>query len=189
MHDSGPSQCTALLLQWRQGDAQALDNLIPLVYDELRSLASRYLKRERPDHTLQATALVHEAYGRLVNMDVPWEDRVHFFAIAARTMRRILVDHARARGRQRRGGDWKRESLHEQLSVAPEISMDFLSLDSALTELAEFDDRKSRAVELHYFGGLSYEEVAQVLSVSPATVDRDLRMAKAWLFSKLKENP
>ncbi len=183
MSDSNRSQVTQLLLDWRKGDAQALDRLLPIVYDEMRRLAQSYMQRERTGHTLQATALVHEAYARLVGMEIEWQDRVHFFAVAARTMRRILVDHARAR--KRRPGGWKRETLDESLVVGDTPDIDFIALDEALHRLATFDERKSKVIELHYFGGLTHKDVAEVLDVSPATIDRDLRMAKAWLYKEL----
>jgi RNA polymerase sigma factor (TIGR02999 family) len=176
---------TRLLLEWRGGRAEALDELVPLVYEELHRMARRYMDGERLHHTLQTTALVHEAYTRLVSVDVPWKDRVHFFAVAARAMRRILVDHARARGREKRGGGEVRLSLDDALLVAPEPSDDLVALDEALTRLASIDERKSQAVELHYFGGLTYDEIAAVLGVAPVTVERDLRLARAWLYSSL----
>ena len=182
--NSNRSQVTQLLIDWRRGDARALDRLLPIVYEEMRQLAQGYMRRERADHTLQATALVHEAYSRLVGMEIDWQDRVHFFAVAARTMRRILVDHARKH--KRRPGGWKRETLNESLLVGDSPNIDLVALDEALDRLAAFDERKSKAIELHYFAGLKHTEVAEALSVSPATVDRDLRMAKAWLYKELK---
>ncbi len=159
---------------------------MPLVYDELRALAQQRISNERPDHTLGATALVHEAYLRLAGSEVEWTNRVHFFALAAGMMRRILVDHARARGRVRRGDGVRMVSLDEAALVADE-STDVVALDESLRRLAGIDERKSRAVELYYFGGLTYGEVAEALGVSTATVDRDLRMAKAWLYRDLRE--
>jgi RNA polymerase sigma factor (TIGR02999 family) len=182
---SAPSAVTRLLIDWRAGDERALDRLMPLVYEQLRALARQHMKRERAGHTLQATALVHEAYARLVNMEIAWKDRVHFFAVAARTMRRVLVEHARERGAAKRGGGWVRATLDEALVIADEPSIDFLALDAALGRLEAHDPRKGRAIELHYFGGLGYEETAEVLGVSEATVHRDLRMAKAWLYHEL----
>lgn len=176
---------TALLVRLRRGDGRAFDLLMPIVYEELRRLARRHMRGERPGHTLQATELLHEAYERLVRMEVPWEDRLHFFAVASRTMRRVLVDHARARKRKKRGGDWHRQTLDEALVVSPESPVDLLALDDALERLMKQDERKGRAVELHYFGGLTYEETAQVLGVSPVTVHRELKFAKAWLFRQL----
>ena len=178
---------TGLLLQWGQGDERALERLIPLVQHELRQIARRYMARERADHTLQATALVNEAYLRLVDANaVVWQDRTHFFAIAARVMRRILVDHARARRAQKRGGPAARVTLDEALVVAAEPEHDFVALDAALEALAAFDGRKSRVVELRFFGGLSVEETAAVLKVSPATVMLDWKLAKAWLQREMR---
>ena len=177
---------TQLLQQWREGNQEALDQLMPLIYDELRRLAGHYMKRERPSHTMQATALVNEAYLRLVDMDVPWQDRVHFFAMAARLMRRILVDHAKTSRRAKRGGGKTKLQLDEALVVSAEPSQDIVALDDALTDLAAFDERKSRVIELHFFGGLTYEEMAEAIGISEATVHRELRMAKAWLYHELK---
>jgi len=176
---------SALLLAWRGGDRQAFDRLVPLVYEELHSLADRQLRRERPDHSLQTTALLHEAYLRLVGADVKWEGRVHFFAVAAQIMRRVLVDHARARARDKRGGGAAPVTLEDAL-VEGGSSPDVLDLDEALGRLSALDERKARAVELHYFGGLTYDEVAATMEISPATVHRELRLAKAWLYHALK---
>jgi len=183
------SEVTRLLAAWRgSGDEDALDRLIPLVYDELHALAARRLRGERPDHTLQATALVHEAYARLVEGDVRFDDRAHFFALAATAMRRILVDHARHRGRDKRGGGRARVTLNDEIAAAADRPDDILALDEAIERLAEHDERKARVVELHFFGGLTYAEIAAALEVSEATVDRDLRMAKAWLGNELKDD-
>ena len=179
------SHVTRLLLDWRSGDAQALDDLLPLVYDELRQLAARHMAREADGHTLQPTALVHEAYVRLVDAEIQWQDRAHFFAAASRVMRRMLVDHARARGRQKRGGGRARVTLQAMDAVTPAPDLDVLALDEALAALAEEDPRKARAVELRFFGGLNLEEIAEVTEVSIATVHRDLRMATAWLMHRL----
>ncbi len=176
---------TALLRSWRAGDARALDQLAPVVYDELRRLARRHMRGERGPHTLQATAVVHEAYLRLVEAEVSWQDRVHFFAVAARLMRRILVDHAKGRGRVKRGGGAHRATLDEAVLVAPERSADLLALDAALNDLAQHDARKVEIVELHYFGGLTYDEMAETTGLSAATVHRELRLAKAWLQREL----
>ena len=184
MADPAPKTVTQLLLQWRAGDEQALNQLLPLVYDELRRLAGRYMQSERPDHTLQPTALVHEAYLGLVDIRVSWQDRTHFFAVAARLMRRLLVDHAKANQRDKRGGGLK-VTLKEEMSATPEPALDVFALDEALKVLAGFDDRKSQVVELHYFGGLSYDETAEALGLSAATVHRELRLAKAWLYHEL----
>ncbi len=178
---------TQLLAAWRSGDTGHLDRLLPLVYAELHQLAQRQMRAERPGHTLQATALVHEAFLRLSGADVPWQDRVHFFALAANTMRRVLVDHAKARRRGKRGGGAAHLPLEEALHVRESPSEDVEALDEALERLAARDARKARVVELHYFAGLNYDEIAEALSISPATVDRDLRFAKAWLFADLRE--
>lgn len=178
-HDDS-ADVSRLLEAWRDGDAAALDRLMPLVYDELHALAHRQLQSERDGHTLQTTALLHEAYLRLMGADVPWEGRVHFFAVAARAMRRVLVDHARGARREKRGGGARPVTLDESLSSG-EPPADLLELDDALERLAAIDERKARAIELHYFAGLGYDEIAQALAISPATVHRDLRMARAWL--------
>ncbi len=182
---SDSTTVSRLLLAWREGDAVARDQLLTHVYDELHRLAERHLRSEDPGHTLQATALIHEAFLRLVDADVQWTGRAHFFAIAARVMRRILVDHAKARRRAKRGGGAARVSLDSALLLAPEPDGDLIELDDALTRLQELDERKAKAVELHYFGGLTYDETAQVLGISAATVHRELRMAKAWLYHEL----
>src|ERR1051325_89383 len=176
---------TQMLLEWRSGNEEALDRLMPLVYDELRRLANRYMRSERPEHTLQATALVNEAYLRLVDMKVSWQDRAHFFAVAARLMRRLLVDHARANQRAKRESGPK-VSLDDALEVSSKPALDLVALDEALTRFATFDPRKAEIIELHFFGGLSNEEVAEALGISRATVQRDLRLAKAWLSHELK---
>lgn len=178
-----------LLVQWRHGDESALERLMPLIYDELHALARRQLHGERAGHTLQTTALLHEAYLRLIGSDVQWEGRVHFLAVAARTMRRILVDHARSRSRQRRGGGINLVSLDQANAISPEPALDLLTLDEALDRLSAFDNRKARAAELHYFGGMSYDETAEALGVSAATVHRELRVAKAWLYRELRQEP
>jgi RNA polymerase sigma factor (TIGR02999 family) len=182
---SDSTTVTRLLLGWRAGDQGARDQLLSHVYDELHGLAERRLRSEDPGHTLQATALIHEAFLRLVDADVQWTNRAHFFAVAARVMRRILVDHAKARRREKRGGGAARVSLDDALLVAPEPSGDLVALDEALADLEKLDERKAKAVELHYFGGLTYDETAEVLGISAATVHRELRMAKAWLYHEL----
>ena len=182
---TGPAFVSELLLRWRDGDAAALEQLMPLVYDELHALARRQLAGERPGHTLQTTALVHEAYLRLVGADVRWEGRVHFLMVAATTMRRILVDHARRRRRRRRDGRLTFVTIDEAMAVAPEPAIDLVVLDEALDRLSAMDGRKARAAELHYFGGMSYEETAEALGISAATVHRELRVAKAWLYREL----
>src|SRR5262245_54527387 len=180
-----PNNVTQLLLEWRGGNETALDRLMPMVYDELRRLAQHYMRSERREHTLQATALVNEAYIRLVDMKVSWQDRAHFFAVAARLMRRLLVDHARANHRAKRDSGGPTISLDDTDQIPVNASADLLVLDGALTRLAEFDPRKTEIVELHFFGGLSNEEVAEALGVSRATVQRELRMAKALLKHEL----
>ena len=178
---------TRLLVAWGQGDQQALDQLTPLVYKELRRLAQWHMNGERPGHTLQATALVNEAYLRLVDINqIQWQDRAHFFAMAARQMRRILIDAARARGNQKRGGDVRKVSLTQGLSV-PDRPEDLIALDEALEALGEIDERRARVVEMRFFGGLSVREVAEVLKVSPDTVMRDWKLAKAWLGRELRK--
>jgi RNA polymerase sigma-70 factor (ECF subfamily) len=184
MSDRAGHTVTLLLRRLSAGEDAAFAQVIPLVYDELLRLARRQMRDERAGHTLEPTALVHEAYARLADADLSLEDRRHFFAVASRAMRRILVDHARARGARKRGADPSRVTLDESIP-APGKSLDVLELDEALGRLAALDDRKARAVELHYFGGLSYEEIAGILGISPATVDRDLRFAKAWLHGAL----
>jgi RNA polymerase sigma-70 factor, ECF subfamily len=171
---------TQLLAQWAKGDKQALDGLTPLVYKELRRLAASHLRKERKSHTLQPTALVHEAYLRLVDQKNPnWQNRSHFYGVASQLMRRILVDHARKRHANKRAG--QRVSMEEAVGFQPERSRELLDLDGALTALEKLDQRKARAVELRYFGGLSMDEIAQTLDISAVTVRRDLRMAEAWL--------
>jgi RNA polymerase sigma factor (TIGR02999 family) len=177
---------TALLLAWNRGESDALDELMPLVYEELRRLAARYMKGERQHHTLDATALVNEAYLRLIDVQkVQWTNRAHFFAMAARLMRRILVDSARSRGYQKRGAGAPMLSLDEALIVPTEPEADLVALDDALTALAAVDERKSQVVEMRFFGGLSIEETAEALHVSRDTVKRDWKMAKLWLLREL----
>jgi RNA polymerase sigma-70 factor (ECF subfamily) len=189
MTASSPEEVTGLLLAWGGGDAAALDRLMPLVYAELRRMARRRIRRERPGQTLQTTALVHEAYFRLVDQDrVRWKDREHFFAIAAELMRRILVDHARKRGSAKRGGDATRIRFEDAASFSEERAADVVVLDDALRSLAVFDERKSRVVELRFFGGLSIEETARALGVSPGTVMRDWTLAKAWLQREIRSS-
>jgi RNA polymerase sigma factor (TIGR02999 family) len=180
-------QITRLLLAWKEGHEAALEQLVPLVHDQLRRLARRQMRRERPDHTLQTTALINEAYLRLVDVRrVQWQDRAHFFAMAARLMRRVLVDHARARSYLKRGGAARRMSLDVAADVPCERGSDLVALDDALTTLEGIDSRKSQVIELRFFGGLSVGETAVVLRVSPDTVMRDWRLAKAWLMRELK---
>jgi RNA polymerase sigma factor (TIGR02999 family) len=177
---------TQLLIGWSNGDRAALDSLLPLVYEELRQQAARYLRRERVGHTLQTTALIHEAYLRLIDQkNVHWQNRAHFFGIAAQLMRRILVDHARTRTRAKRGGSNLRVSFNEANLLAASQDLDIVALDEALARLAELDEQQSRIVELRFFSGLSVPETAEVLRISPATVKRDWSMAKAWLHREL----
>ena len=168
---------TQLLTEWRGGRQTALDELIPLVYDELCRIAGGYMRWEKAGHTLEPTAVVNEAYLRLIDADVTWHDRVHFYVVAARLMRRILVDHARAKRREKRGGGEQRVTLDEGRIGEPAGDLDVVELDLALQGLAAFDERKSRLVELHYFGGLNYDESAEALGISAATVHRELRLA------------
>jgi RNA polymerase sigma factor (TIGR02999 family) len=180
-------QVTHLLHAWSRGEDTALEKLVPLVYQELRRIAHRQMYGERSDHTLQTTALVNEAYLRLMDArQVRWQDRVHFFALSAQLMRRILVDFARSRKYQKRGGGAQKVTLDESLIGPQEKGRDLVALDDALTALATVDARKSRVVELRFFGGLSVEETAEVLKVSPGTVLRDWRLAKAWLAREIK---
>jgi len=179
---------TQLLQQWGSGNKAALDELMPVVYEQLRKLAGRCLRAERPDHTLRATALVNEAYLRLVDADVAWQDRVHFFAVSARLLRRILVDHAKAHNRDKRGGGAEKISLDEAVLVGPQATGGIVELDEALQRLATHDQRKSELIELLFFGGLTYDETAAALNISPATVHRELKMAKAWLHRELTHN-
>jgi RNA polymerase sigma factor (TIGR02999 family) len=177
---------TALLIDWSHGDKQALDHLLPIVYDELRRQAARYLRKERLGHTLQTTALIHEAYIRLVDQrHVKWQNRAHFFGIAAQLMRRILVDHARSKRRAKRGGSDVRVSLTAVPLVAKSRDLDIVALDEALEKLAAIDQQQAKVVELRFFSGLTVEETAEVLSISPATVKRDWSMAKAWLHREI----
>jgi len=179
-------EISQLLAAWRSGDQRALGELTPLIYEELRRLAHYYMSRERPGHTLQTTALVNEAYLRLVDQkDKHWQNRAHFFGIAAQLMRRILVDHARSHARAKRGGGVRNEPLNEAAVLSPERGTDVVALDDALKRLAENDQRKCQVVELRYFGGLTVEEAAEVLNVSPITVKRDWSVAKAWLHREI----
>jgi RNA polymerase sigma factor (TIGR02999 family) len=185
MSASVTHEVTRLLAEWEKGNEQALDDLMPLVYRELRQLAASHLRKERHGHTLQPTALVHEVYLRLVDQTSPsWQDRSHFFGVAARLMRQILVDHARRKLAGKRAG--LKVSLEEAVSFGRERGRDLLALDAGLNALEKLDPRKSKAVELRYFGGLSMEEIAQALDVSPVTVRRDLRMAEAWLHKEMQ---
>lgn len=181
-----PKDVTTLLKAWGAGNRQAGEELLPLVYAELRQVARRYMRRERSDHTLQSTALVHEAYLRLVDKkEVAWQDRAHFFALAAREMRRILVEHARARKAEKRGGPAVKLPLEEAEAVAEQKDEEILALEEALGALEALDPQQARIVEMRYFGGLKVEELAVVLGVSTATVDRKWRTARAWLYRKV----
>lgn len=187
MSQTSSQDLTQMLIQLSQGKSQVVDDILPLIYDELRSLASNYLRRERSDHTLQPTALVHEAYIKLIDQtQVKWQNRAHFFGIAANIMRRILVDYARKHHADKRGGDAEKLPLEEEILIVSEgKSAELLALDEALENLAKIDPQKSKIVELRYFGGLSVEETAEVLGVSEITVKRHWRMAKAWLYGQL----
>ena len=183
MQRDSSNQVTTLLVRWREGDRDALEQLMPLVYDELRRLASHYLRRERSDHTLQSTALVHEAYLRLAGQNPPeWQNRAHFFGIAARIMRQILVEHARGRATAKRGGGAFRLTLDSAIALSDNLDVDIVELDRALTDLAELDPQQGRIVELRFFGGLTIEDTSEVLGISPATVKRDWVTARAWLY-------
>jgi len=178
---------TGLLIEWRDGDKAALEQLIPLVYDELRRMAHRYVQRERDGHTLQTSALVNEAYVRLAGQEnVDWQNRSHFFAVTAQVMRHILIDHARRRRYVKHGGELRQIPLEDAEVMTQQRAAELIALDEALAELAKFDQRKNRVVELRYFGGLSLEETAEVLEISLMTVRRDWRAAKAWLFRRMK---
>ena len=182
-----PSEVTRLLRDWSNGDRAALDQLVPLVYDELRRLAHHYMRQERAGHTLQTTALVNEAYVRLIDQNsVHWQGRAHFFAIAAKMMRRILVDYARSRRYAKRGGEARQVSFDESAIVSPEKGAEMVAVDEALTDLGTRDARKSKIVELRFFGGLNIEETAEVMGISPTTVQREWRSAKAWLYQAIR---
>jgi RNA polymerase sigma factor (TIGR02999 family) len=182
-------EITRLLVAWSDGEESALEKLTPIVYEELRQLAKRYMRQERPGHTLQSTAIVHEAFLRLVNQNVEWNSRAHFFAIAAKMMRRILVDHARSRAASKRGAGVTPVPLDERNAISPEQDVDLVALDEALEHLATIDPQRSRIVELRYFGGLSNEESAEILGISPTTVQRQWTGAKAWLYHELTSRP
>jgi RNA polymerase sigma factor (TIGR02999 family) len=176
------------LINWGAGDKEALDKLMPFVYEELRRLAKNYMRQQRPDHTLQTTALVNEAYLRLIDSDqVRWQNRTHFFAISAQLMRRILVDFARAKKADKRGGDKHMVTFEEKLPVSIEKESELLALDEALKELATMDERQSQIVEMRYFGGLNEKEIAEALNISTRTVRRDWSIARAWLYRELKD--
>jgi len=177
-----PNEVTQLLISWRNGDSEALDKLIPMVYAELRKLARRHMARESPDHTLQTSSLINETYLKLVDQqNVQWQNRAHFFAVAAQVMRHILIDHARRHRYQKRGAGAPKISFDETTGLSDERAAELVSLDDALTALAEIDARKSRIIELRFFGGLSVEETAEIMKISPVTVSREWRAARAWL--------
>lgn len=182
-------EISLILKDWSDGRRrESADVLLSLVYDELRKIARQYLRKERSDHTLQPTALVHEAYMKLIDIsDVSWQDRAHFFAVASNVMRHILVDHARARQTEKRGGERERIALEDVANLSDETGIDLLALDEAMRRLAEFDPQQSKIVELRFFGGLTIEETAHVIGISPATVKREWTMAKAWLFRRMKD--
>lgn len=187
--EQDPGEVTGLLLELAQGNQAAAEKLVPLVYDELKRTARRYMRRERSDHTLQTTALVHEAYLKLIQQHrIDWQSRSHFFAIAAQLMRRILLDHARGHLRHKRGGQVEILPFNEALTFSDEQSEELIRLDDALERLSTIDPRQSRIVVLRFFGGLSIEETAAVLGVSPKTVKRDWAIAKAWLHGELRQS-
>ncbi|HEV3334532.1 MAG TPA: sigma-70 family RNA polymerase sigma factor [Bryobacteraceae bacterium] len=190
MSPKSTADVTQLLVSWSTGNQAALEELMPLVYGELRRLASAYLRRERPDHTLQSTALVHEAFLKLVNQrDVEWRNRAHFYGIAAQIIRRILVDYARSHHAEKRGSGAVKLALDEALAVANRTDLDLVDLNEALEQLALMDPRQNRIVELRFFAGLSIEETAEVMQLSPATVKREWNSARAWLFRELSRAP
>jgi len=187
--NTGPSQITELLRRWSAGDEQALESLIPLVYEDLRRLANYYLQQESRAQTLQSTALVHEVYLRLCRQEDPqWEDRAHFFAVASKMIRRILVDHARRKFAGKRGGNFQPGQLEEALTLPVHANLDLLALDDSLKELAEFDARKCQVVEMRFFGGLEAKDIATVLGTTEATVRRYWKIARAWLYRHLQGN-
>jgi RNA polymerase sigma factor (TIGR02999 family) len=188
--ESPPNQVTQLLVSWGRGDQQSLENLIPLVYDELRRQARRYLRRERPDHTLQSSALVHEVYVRLVDQrQANWHNRSQFFGVAAQLMRRILVDHARSRAAVKRGAGVTKLAIAEEVAAIEMQNVDLIALDTGLSNLEKIDPQQCRIVELRFFSGLSIEDTADALGISPATVKRDWAMAKAWLYREISGSP
>lgn len=180
-----PANFTQLLTEWRSGHPQALDRLTPLVYEELRRLARSYMRAERGSHTLQATAVVHEAFLRLIQANVALQDRGHFFALASRLMRRVLVDHAKSRSRMKRNAGVKDPIAEDTGEVLPPMDFDVIALDDALEGLQQMEPRLANVIELHYFGGLTYDQIATAVSTSPATVHRDIRLARAWLLNEI----
>ena len=186
---SDDGEVTQLLKGMKSGDQSAMERLLPLVYSELHRLAASYMRRERQDHTLQPTALINEAYLRLAGEDLDWQNREHFFGVAANVMRRVLVDYARAHQAEKRGGDLKRVELEEWLAISDERTEEMLALDEALTRLTEVNPRQAKVVELRYFGGLSVEQIAAVLQIATRSVKRDWALARIWLFQQLRVNP
>lgn len=188
METSSSTNVTRLLLAWGDGDKEALNKLIPLVHTELRRMAARQMRKEKPGHTLQTTALVDEVYIKLIDQkNVRWQNRAHFFGIAARLMRRILVDHARKRASLKGGGEFRKISLDDRTLAQQERAVELVELDDALSRLAELDAQKSRIVEMKFFGGLTTEEIAEVERISPRTIEREWRKAKVWLFDALQK--
>ena len=183
-----PANFTQLLTEWRAGHPQALDRLTPLVYDELRRLARSYMRAERGSHTLQATAVVHEAFMRLIQANVALQDRAHFFALASRLMRRVLVDHAKSRSRVKRNAGIREYISDENRDALPSLDFDIVELDDALEGLGQMEPRLAQVIELHYFGGLTYDQIAAAVARSPATVHRDIRLARAWLMNEIGGN-
>ncbi|MBB6142665.1 RNA polymerase sigma factor (TIGR02999 family) [Silvibacterium bohemicum] len=183
---SGSGDVTQLLKAMHAGDTAAADNLLPLIYSELHTLAKAYMRRERPEHTLQATALINEAYLRLAGEDIDWNSRAHFIGLAAHLMRQILVDHARAHAAQRRAGGFHRVEMKDDLAISPERLEEVAFVDEALTRLAAINPRHAQVVEMRYFGGLSVEQIAHVLGIAPRSVKRDWSLARIWLFRELK---
>jgi len=183
-----PGEISRILSDWNSGNRESADTLLTLVYRELRKIAEQYMKKERAEHTLQPTALVHEAYMRLIDIsDIDWQSRAHFFAVSSNVMRNILVDYARARVTEKRGGGAQRISLDDATGLTDEKEVDVLAVDEALKQLSEFDERQSRIIELRFFGGLTIDETAHVLEISPATVKREWVLARTWLFRELKQ--
>ena len=182
------SVVTQLLKSWKSGDNKALSELMPMVHDTLRKLAGKYMQSENAGHTLQATALVNEAYLKLIDADITWQNRAHFMAIAARSMRRILIDHAKSKGRQKRGGDDVLVTLHEANVAGGDKQPEILDIEEALQQLGALDKRKAEIVELSFYGGMTYDEIAEALDISAATVDRELRFSKAWLQKAINDS-
>jgi RNA polymerase sigma factor (TIGR02999 family) len=180
-----PANFTQLLTEWRSGQPQALERLTPLVYEELRRLARGYMRAERGSHTLQATAVVHEAFLRLIQANVALQDRGHFFALASRLMRRVLVDHAKSRSRIKRQASGREQTGDGTDETIPRLDVDVIALDDALESLLQLEPRLAQVIELHYFGGMTYDEIAQAMGASAATVHRDIRLARAWLLNEI----